>query len=573
MTKKISNFFLNKNFIIIVFVLCLILSLGSKGCEEDFALPMIQSITPNCSDEHGDIEVTIQGQNLSDDIVRQVNFGDITITDIRLTHGPYGKYDFIRFKNPPGTPGSTVEVTVPIPVETGKIEFSYKAYPDITAIIPASGSTEGGTEVRIVGNNFTSPCTAELGGSSIDELIVESSTSIIGVTTAHEPGFVNLVLTSTPEYCPARDILQGFEYFGEGGVPEIGTTIPIGGNRQYVAIGDITNDLQNDNDIVVASYDETTGAAYIVTIDGATYEETIITLPTGSSPRGITLTDFDPANGNGLDLAVALEGPDEVAILINNGSGYNTSTPILAIEVGNGPFGITHGDFDMDGLSDDLATPNYSGASFSVIIGNDDGTFSSPSSNFPVSPTSTPIAITTGDFYGNDIIDIGVVSSVTNEVSVFYNTTSGSSISFHHEILSDEDEPLSVIGADFNGDGLDDIATVNKSSTLSYRYQDNGGGFGSLQYKTVGENPFVMASGNFGTNGWLVIGYRGTDTYPNLFDLRDGLDRTGLYQLISTADGLILSIASGDLDNDGIDDLVFGMEDGGSIVIVLSSDY
>lgn len=590
MTKKTTIFFRSKSYILLSFLIICIISIGIKGCKDENPLPIITGISPDCSSEHGGVEITITGKNFGDGKVSRINFGSTIIpeTDFKLSHTPKitysggerGGVDHIRFKNPPGNPGDIIEVSVSgevalLTITSNKFEFSYEASPQITEIIPASGSTDGGTEVKIIGSLFTSPCIADLGGAPIDDLKVNSDpitgeTTITGVTTSHDPGNVNLNLTCTPEDCPVSDVLQGFEYIGAG-VTEHGNTIPIGGTWQYVEIGDITNDHQND--IVVASYDRNTGAAKIVSIDGATYKETIIDLPSGSSPRGIVLADFDPVNNNGLDVALALEGLNQVAVLINDGNGFENSPPFLAINIGNSPYGITTGDFDKDGYIDDLAAPNLSGASFSIILGNDDGTFSS-NLEFEVisnNGTASPNAITSGNFFGSGISDIGLVSSTTDEAYVFYNTSSDGDISFYQDILVVQNKPLSVISGDFSNDELDDIAAINNASnTLSFHEQFSTGGFDSHYFIPIDDAPFVMTRGNFGPNGWLVIGYRGAS---NLFELRDGLIRKNLYKLMSTADELILSIAAGDLDNDGIDDLVFGMEDGDSIVIVLSSLY
>ena len=91
-----------------------------------------------------------------------------------------------------------------------------------------------------------------------------------------------------------------------------------------------------------------------------------------------------------------------------------SASPFQNIAVGDSPDFITTGDFNGDGILDlAVAITNYDyfepgntpSGGVSILLGNGDGTFRPPV-EYPVG--QDPIALTTGDFNGDGIIDIAV---------------------------------------------------------------------------------------------------------------------------------------------------------------------
>ena len=68
--------------------------------------------------------------------------------------------------------------------------------PTISSITPDRGPTSGGTEVTILGANFTEDVTVTLGGTALQDVTVESSTRITGRTPSHAAGTVDLVVSN-----------------------------------------------------------------------------------------------------------------------------------------------------------------------------------------------------------------------------------------------------------------------------------------------------------------------------------------------------------------------------------------
>ena len=66
----------------------------------------------------------------------------------------------------------------------------------VSGIVPATGSSAGGTPVTITGTNFAAGATVSLGGSAATSVTVLNATTIVAVAGAHAIGTVDVVVTS-----------------------------------------------------------------------------------------------------------------------------------------------------------------------------------------------------------------------------------------------------------------------------------------------------------------------------------------------------------------------------------------
>jgi hypothetical protein len=115
----------------------------------------------------------------------------------------------IAVVTPPHAAGTVdVEVATPSGVATGASLFTFVAAgPTVTAVSPNSGSTTGGTTVTITGTGFAGATAVRFDNTPAVSFTVVSPTTITATTPAHEPGGVNVRVT-TP-----RGTAAGFSLF------------------------------------------------------------------------------------------------------------------------------------------------------------------------------------------------------------------------------------------------------------------------------------------------------------------------------------------------------------------------
>jgi hypothetical protein len=125
-------------------------------------------------------------------------------------------------------------------------------------------------------------------------------------------------------------------------------------------IADLDGDL--DRDLAVAN--ETSGNVTVLINNGFGIfpNATKAVYPVPGNPVAITAGNFDGAPG--LDLAVALQSSDQVAVLSNDGTGMFPAAAVFP--TGRGPAAITSANLDGD-LIDDIVTANFSADTVSVL--------------------------------------------------------------------------------------------------------------------------------------------------------------------------------------------------------------
>jgi hypothetical protein len=274
-------------------------------------------------------------------------------------------------------------------------------------------------------------------------------------------------------------------------------------------------------------------------------------------------------NGDGKpDLAVLtwnLLSTSYLTILLGNGDGSFTALPtVVAISVGNeGGDGIAGtmatADFNGDGKLDLAVVGDYvSTGGVGILLGNGDGTFTSAGPN--LDPSGGFALIATGDFNGDGIPDFVIPNYFEDGGSptIFLGKGDGT-FTFRPVSFTLEYFPTSVLVADFNGDGILDLAFSDLNG-IEIALGNGDGTFTETSASpiSVPDELYSLQVGDFNHDGKVDIA--GLDNYAGQIVLLLG-GGDGTFAVTATTPGVSSSfdnphqIAAADFNGNGVPDL------------------
>jgi hypothetical protein len=316
----------------------------------------------------------------------------------------------------------------------------------------------------------------------------------------------------------------------------------------------------------------------------------------GPEPNDIATGDF---NGDGnLDVAIANHGVKTVTVLLGNGKGQFALAPgsPFAVESRPHPHGIAVADFNGD-RKPDIAVDSWGENKVLVMFGKGDGTFQSPGVKFDVGKmpyqrlrtavlSEPPAARGPREGIPSGVQDAGGPNSAPDIITSNFESSSVSVLSgdghgnFTRKDFPVPPDPFGIAIADLNGDHHLDIAighysgqgTDPSKNALSVLYGDGKGNFTLAKGSPfpTGHYPGTLAVGDLNGDGIADI------VVPNY---EDGT----LTIYLCRANGITLApyspihvghtphgVAIADLNHDGKGDIVVAEEEDNDVLVLLS---
>ncbi|MFN2458094.1 MAG: FG-GAP repeat domain-containing protein [Chitinophagaceae bacterium] len=299
----------------------------------------------------------------------------------------------------------------------------------------------------------------------------------------------------------------------------------------------------------------------------------------GNAPGSIEIGNFNKDKYP--DLAVTSETDSSVTILLGNGRGNFVEVDNSPFFAGSMPNDITIKDFNKDGNMD-LAFANHERQYLTVLLGNGRGNFSpAPQSPFHSNGIPHTHGIAAGDFNKDGRLDLATDSWGNNQVEVLFGDSANlfKTSRLFYKVGKRPYQRLRA--ADINNDGMDDIVTTNtEGNNATVLLGNRKGSFDEANGSpfACGDNPFGIAIGDVNADGkpdLAIINSPGS--------MAEGKGQNGLTVLLGDGTGKFTMmkgspfeagkipnrIAIGDVNGDGINDIVTSDNDSNKIYLFL----
>jgi hypothetical protein len=184
---------------------------------------------------------------------------------------------------------------------------------------------------------------------------------------------------------------------------------------------------------------------------------------------------------------------------------------------------------------------------------------------FPTGPG--PLAVVVADFNGDGITDLATANTSGNSVSVLLGAGNGS-----FQLLGNTtsgNNPAALAAADFNGDGKMDLAVANSAdNTVSILLGNGDGTFQAAVAYPVGSDPDAITVGDFNGDGWADIAAANFNDGTVSILLGNGDGTFGNASVFSVGSGPA-ALAVADFNADGNADLAVANSGDGTVSALL----
>jgi len=187
--------------------------------------------------------------------------------------------------------------------------------------------------------------------------------------------------------------------------------------------------------------------------------------------------------------------------------------PAQSFQTGSLPFNLVLADFNGDGILD-MAVANSGTDTVSVLIGNGDGTFT-PASTPTYTVGNEPVALIAADLNGDGIMDIAVANELGRGASQALSVLIGNGDGTFKAAANypGGQAPRGIAFGDFNNDGSIDLVVANNNGNNVTVYLNNGNGtFQAPVYYAAHMHPKAVSVGDFNNDGNLDLAVANHDS-------------------------------------------------------------
>ena len=276
---------------------------------------------------------------------------------------------------------------------------------------------------------------------------------------------------------------------------------------------------------------------------------------TSTSSGGSSTADEDGSSSSSGVPVVCDDGrPDEDGVCLIEASSFGVS---------DGPVAVVTGDFDGDGLVD-IVTASLEGDLVTLLAGDGLGGFAEPVDT-PLGEDAEPVALAAGLLSDDGVSDVLVANRGHNTVSILHGGSEGFTI----ETLPTGGAPSDVAIVDLNGGGGLDIAVVNaEDDVLSTWIAVSDGGYHLADVSDGGPIPVLdtFVFGQVAAGGALDVVFAGDLVVGASPGAGDGtIDETVV--VVANVPAPVTRMGGGDANDDGELDVVLATT-GGIVVLI-----
>ncbi len=436
---------------------------------------------------------------------------------------------------------------------------AYIPTPTITNFTPASGLI--GTTVTITGTNFDpipSNNTVKFNGT-VATVTASTSTSI---TTSVPSG----ATTGTISVTVGGNTATSTSNFTVISIPPITfapkVDYPVGTSPREVEVADFNGDGHLD----IATSNSGSSSISVLYGTGTGCFGTAQNFPGDPYILGLAVGDL---NGDGKpDLVGANRFPSNtISVFINSGTGF---LPKVDYASGGGDITLTIRDINNDNSPDLLAVDDdQPNGDIAIFINTGLGTFNP---KVEIATDYFPYFVDAGDVDHDGLVDMVVANPFSNTITVYKNSGSGftAQTPFNTGYFTNY-----VIFSDLNKDTFPDIVCANAGvgNSIGIFINDGLGNYSAmtaLPTLASGGTPNGLSATDFNNDGNVdIVAISPASAKASVF-LGDGTGAFATAQLF-TAGNNSFDVTVGDVDEDGVPDIISANYGGNSVSVLLTS--